>query len=131
MTIIRNNSLKKNEILSKKNEINEIFLNGRSSLEKPIVTYFLKVSYIQDSPVKVLFAVPKKRINKANKRNYVKRQLKEAYRNNKHDLINVCSIKRIGVNIAFIYSDSGFINYFELEKKIILSLQKIVDTINT
>lgn len=121
-------SLKKNEILSKKDEINDLFTTGDSFLESFIVTYFLSVNRdVDETPVKVLFSVPKKKITKAAKRNLVKRRLKEAYRLNKIELINHCKANKSSINIAFVYNSEEIENYSLIEKKIILSLQKIID----
>jgi len=51
----------------------------------------------------IMISVPKKRFKRAVKRNKVKRQIREGYRKNKQELLNVLNEKEHGLAIAFIY----------------------------
>ncbi len=120
------NSFNKNERLSKKTEIDALFFRGKSFVEKPVLVYYKKCLYDKDAPVKIIISVSKKKLAKAIDRNLIKRRIKEAYRKNKQELIKTCNNNNIGLNIAFVYLNNEIKNYDSIEKKIVLSLQKII-----
>ncbi len=72
----------KQEKLKSRKTIDLLFLEGRSFTKSPIKLIYIQ---IEDSEVnKAGFSVPKKHFKKAVDRNRLKRQMREAYRNNKH-----------------------------------------------
>ena len=54
--------------------------------------------------VEVMFSVPKKFHKRANKRNLLKRRMREAYRLNNSELKSLCQSRGVAFDIAFIYS---------------------------
>ena len=86
-------TLKKNEILSKKKEINTLFSDGASLFKYPLKMVYILKEKENDNSSKVLFSVtvPKRNIKKAVKRNLIKRRMREAYRLNKNKLYNKIS----------------------------------------
>jgi ribonuclease P protein component len=87
---------------------------------------------IRDSvPSSVLVSVPKKRFKRAVKRNRLKRLMREAYRLNKTLLIEKLEEKQLQVHIAFNYVSDDELDFATVEKKMKLSLQKLVDRIES
>ncbi len=78
----------KKEKLKSKKLFEELFEEGKSIREHPIKLLYLKTEYLENTPIKVGFAVPKKRFGSAVKRNKIKRLMREAYRLNKHLVFN-------------------------------------------
>lgn len=128
---MRNYKLNKKEILSSKKQIETLFLEGKSFYNSPIrILYIIRNEQNETKyPVNILFAVPKKYVKTAVKRNLIKRKLKEAYRKNKKDLVEFCMNRNVKINIACVYSTNIIADYGLLEEKIILSLQKIINDI--
>ena len=91
-----------------------------------MVAFPLRVVYIltekentDDACVKMLVSVPKRHFKRAVKRNRVKRQVREAYRKNKHDLLkNVDSMKNRLLSLAFIWLDDNLHSSKDVEKKV-------------
>ncbi len=73
----------------------------------------------------VLFSVPKKFLKRANKRNLMKRRTREAYRHNKHTLIESATAKRVNIYVAFVYNTSVIHDYNTVENGVRNALEKI------
>lgn len=71
----------------------------------------------QKFPVKIAFAVPKKRFKNATDRNLLKRRMREAFRLNKQELYQSLENKNIKVNILLVYIGSEILSYKEIEEK--------------
>ena len=110
------------EKLKSRKQITQLFDEGLSLKEYPIRLRFLKVDEV-DSQFKVAFSVPKRNVKLAVNRNRIKRMLREAYRLNKHILIDDVESSFI---LMFIYTDKIEWEYQDLERKMILLLYKFV-----
>ena len=71
--------------------------------------------------------VPKKRFKRAVKRNLVKRQVREAYRKNKHLLLDALASRNKRLIIAFIWLDNHIHSSAEVEEKVKKLLFHIVE----
>ena len=105
------NTFKKNERLTRHSDIQELFKNGSS-----FYLYPFKIIYSpnEDGP-RVLFSVPKKLFKKAVVRNKIKRQMREAYRQNK---IHDDQGEVFKFNIAYIYLAKEPLDYKTIENKL-------------
>lgn len=77
------------------------------------------------APVQVLISVSKKRFKRANKRNRVKRLVREAYRLNKSDLHLQLNEMSQQIAVAFIYLPSELLDYNSVEKGVRKALKKL------
>ena len=97
------NALPKCERLCSLRALRRLFEEGRSGFVYPFrYTYFTEES---TSPsVEVLFSVPKRNHKRANKRNLLKRRMREAYRLNNAELKSEVHSRGKALDIAFVYS---------------------------
>lgn len=114
---------KKEKITSEK-EIDQLFSSGRSGFIYPIKVIFDINTNIPNER-KVLVTVSKRYLKNAVDRNLIKRRLREAYRLNALNLINVLEEKQISINIGFIYTSSKIIPFEKTERIIIKHLSNI------
>jgi ribonuclease P protein component len=123
------NSFSKPEHLCGEKRITRLFTQGEAFIAYPLRVVFV-IEPIKDSvPSSVLVSVPKKRFKRAVKRNRLKRLMREAYRLNKTLLIEMLEEKHLQVHIAFNYVSDDELDFAAVEKKMKLSLQKLVDRI--
>ncbi|KAA6327108.1 Ribonuclease P protein component [termite gut metagenome] len=120
------NTLSKAERLSSKRIIETLFAGGAKSFS----IFPLRIVYIPSdnlaSPAAILISVSKKRFKRAVKRNRVKRQIREAYRKNKHDLLDMLEEKGLKLAIAFIYLDDKLMPSVEMEQNMKLLLTRLI-----
>jgi ribonuclease P protein component len=125
------NSFSKPEHLCGEKRITRLFTQGEAFIAYPLRVVFV-IEPIRDSvPSSVLVSVPKKRFKRAVKRNRLKRLMREAYRLNKTSLIEKLEEKQLQVHIAFNYVSDDELDFATVEKKMKLSLQKLVDRIES
>ena len=124
-----NFSLKKNERLRSKNDIDKLFTSGESFVIYPcrIVYKFSDSNF--SSKASILISIPKKRFKRAVKRNLLRRRTREAYRLNKNSLLHNLPNNRT-LNIAFLYISNELNDYSVIEKKMKESLVRLNKEIN-
>lgn len=125
-------SFGKEEKLCFEKSIDRLFKEGKS-----FVAYPLRVVYLIDKQddlagqlCKVLISVPKRKFKRANKRNRIKRLVREAYRLNKHLLVDALREKAVSVDVALIFLKDELPAYDEVEKgvrKMLLMLKNEIE----
>lgn len=115
MTIQRY-TLSKEERLSWKRYIDLLFEKGQSFIAFPLRVVYLPMEEEMRAPVSMMISVPKKKFKRAVKRNLIKRQVREAYRVHKYDLIEPLTEKNKGMLVAFLYVDKEIHPFADIEK---------------
>ena len=108
--------LSKQERLSWKRYIDRLFAEGQSFIAFPLRVVFLAVEEEELPPASMLVSVPKKRFKRAVKRNAIKRQVREAYRVRKHDLLDHIDLNQKKLLVAFLYVDNEIHPFSQIEK---------------
>jgi ribonuclease P protein component len=115
-------SFRKNEKLSSRKLISELFEKGRSKSAGCLrVVYYFTDEEIP-APAQVLISVSKKAFKRAIKRNKLKRRIREAFRLNKNDFLSLLVEKKRKLLIAIIYTENSIQSFFEIQ----ISLQQII-----
>lgn len=120
-----NNNFKRKSFLKLKSEIQTLFYKAKK-IKNPnfrLLYYFEFNS--QQSGLKLFVSAPKKFLKSAVNRNTAKRRFKEAFRQNCHQLKEISETHNIKIFIGIIQNNSSLIKYSDIEKDLILSLQKI------
>jgi|SRR6185312_738806 len=123
---VRRLSLRKNERLYERKAIEEVFDKGRSIKEHPVRLLWLIRPASDNIPVKVAFTVSSRIFKRAVDRNLIKRRMREAYRKNKAGVFEAFGEKKLQSLIMFIYVDNKIAEYAEIESKIIVALQRLI-----
>lgn len=125
------NTLRKVERLDKKKIIEKMFAGGSSSFSVfPLRVVYLPVEEL-DADASILISVAKRRFKRAVKRNRVKRQIREAYRVNKHELLNALADKKYRLAIAFIYLSDQLVESSVIEERMKAALMRITEKVAT
>lgn len=100
--------------------IRRLFESGDGGFVYPF-RYFTFAEADTEASVRLLFSVPKRYHKRANKRNLLKRRMREAYRLNKGRL----GEHTTALDLALIYSAKEVVEYQKVER----SVQKILDQV--
>lgn len=124
-------TFRKEERLCSQKTIELLFAQGQSFVKYPFrVIYLEQPDHTFPVPAQVLMSVSKKRFKRANRRNWIRRRMKEAYRLNKDAFYQWLVKKESGMALAFIYLPTEMLSFAEIEKGIIQSLRKLCETID-
>lgn len=75
--------------------------------------------------IRVMVSVPKRNHKRANKRNLLKRRMRESYRLNKEPLVSACIERRKTVNLAFVYASKEVEEFKTIEHAIRTIISKL------
>lgn len=123
----RRYTLSKEERLSWKRYIDLLFAEGQSFVAFPLRVVYLPVEEENLAPVSIMVSVPKKKFRRAVKRNLIKRQVREAYRVRKYDLIDPLTEKNKRILVAFLYLDKEIHPFSDMEKAMTKALNVLRD----
>ena len=129
----RRYTFSKEERLCSKKLIERLFAGGNRSFPAfPLRVVYMPLSAHENpTDVSILISVPKKRFKHAVKRNLVKRQVREAYRLNKHILIDSLKAQESPQKmvLAFIWLDNKIHSTNEVEYKVKKLLHHIAENL--
>lgn len=120
-------TLDKDERVTGRTMVETLFGGGAS---RSMSYYPIRVVYCltqrETAPVRILVSVPKRCFKRAVKRNRVKRQLREAFRKNKHLLDGrMETMPDKALALAFIWMDSQLHDSSEVERRVISLLLRV------
>ncbi len=124
-------TLPKKEHLCGEIRISKLFTEGKAFIVYPIRVVYRIDEKSDGEPVKMMVSVPKKRFKRAVKRNRLKRLMREAYRLNKAQLLDIIQLKTLNLQIAFNYVSNDEADYGLIESKMIAALKRITDNIES
>jgi ribonuclease P protein component len=119
-------ALPKSERLSSLTAVRRLFADGASGFVYPF-RYMVLKSESTTPTVEVLFSVPKRNHKRANKRNTLKRRMREAYRLNNDALHAAISEHGKEVDIAFVYSTKELLPYKTIEHAVRRILAEVAE----
>lgn len=125
-------TLRKAERLNSKILVGKMFEGGVS---KSFSIFPIRIVYMPvekgEASASILISVSKRRFKRAVKRNRVKRQIREAYRKNKHLLLDGLQSREQQLAIAFIYLSDELIATSELEEKMRIALLRLSEKLSS
>ena len=123
------NTFKKEERLTNKKVFEQLFNSGKGFVLSPFRFLWIESKFNSSFPVQLGISVPKKSFPKAVDRNKLKRRIRESYRKNKHVLYEMLKKKNLSLALMIIYTIKDELAYADIEKKMVLSLQKMASII--
>jgi len=120
-------TFKKEERLCKNKIIKILFEEGKKFHVYPFKIIWMDIESDSKYPARILISVSKRFFKKAVDRNKIRRQIREVYRKNKSLFYEYLSRQKKQCVFTILYTDSAFIPFIELEKKIIIILQRLID----
>ena len=126
---MKRHTLKKHDRLKSKKLLDSLFKTGETFTVGPIRVFYRSHQEPINSKLQMVVAVPKRKIRKAADRNRVKRLIREAYRINNGELKQTLENAPENWSIGFFYRSSEIPVFKEVNDKIILSLQRLLQQI--
>ncbi len=125
-------TFKKQERVTNKTIIKQLFSKGNSFNNFPIRLVWIEQEADGYFPVEVLISVPKRTFPHATDRNQVRRRIREAYRLQKHTLIQILkeTVPQKKYSFCLLYNAPAIQDYAAIElavKNIIVRFLKIVE----
>ncbi len=118
-----NQSFSKQERIRSKKEIEELFNKGSYFYLYPFKVFYRFLEG-DSAPHSVLISVPKRNFKKAVDRNFIKRQIKEAYRTQKQVLFETPMPR---LQFAYVYTAKDKQNSAVIKNKLLKSLKRLLD----
>ena len=123
-------SFRKDEILRKKKLIDRLFADGTSFFIYPFKIFWLSTPLENDFPAQILISVTKRHFKHAVDRNRIKRQIREIYRINKHQLYEHLEKSNHQGALAIIYTANVHMSSEVLEIKIKTAIKRLLTEID-
>ena len=128
---MKENGFDKSQHLCSKKRIDTLFAAKTSFVVYPIrVIYHLEPSQADLTAVQLLLSVSKRHFKRAVKRNRVKRQLREAYRNNSSALRRLVAEQSLHLDIAFLWLADELYSSELVNEKICEAITVLTNKIN-
>ena len=116
-------TLPKSEKLHSFGAIRRLFTEGRGGFIYPL-RYVVYAEAADEMEAEILFSTPKKFLKRANKRNKIRRRMREAYRLNKQML---AGSEPRHLQVALIYSSKESLDYKTIENATQKILEKLCE----
>ncbi len=113
------------ERIKNSTEITTLIQQGRAFFLAPYKVYY-SWGTPTVAPVRVAFAIPKKKFGKAVTRNKLKRFSREAFRLQREQLLPLCHEKNEHLNMLFMYQKTAVIPYPKLYESIGAAIDQII-----
>lgn len=126
---VERNTFSKNERLRSRKLIEKIIAEGKSISVNPFRMSWTITQLDTTFPAQLAIAVPKRYFKKAVDRNRIKRLIREVYRKNKSGIYSLLRSKEIQCAMLLVFSGRKVPGYEEVEKKILLTLQKFEEAV--
>lgn len=120
-------SFPKSEKLCKLAYIQKLFSEGESVQSFPLKMIFTPIDFRPNVPFQLLVSVPKKGVKKANKRNRIKRLIRESYRLQKHFFVPNASQSYA---VALIFTGKEMPDYELISQKVMRCFEKFTQAVN-
>lgn len=128
-SILQRNTLQAVERLKLRKQIETLFQSGEAFSIFPLRVIYrfapMARTVEETSPVRIGFSIPKKRVKKANKRNTIKRLLREAWRTQKQTLYQTMPDGQ-QLHCFLIFTGQGSLTFTEAQKAVSLVMDKLI-----
>jgi len=122
---MKEQSFAKKDKLKSRTAIAELFTNSNSFGKNPLrIIWREESNSMPERSLKILIAVPKKKVRKAVQRNRIKRLLREVYRHHKYEIINMLKKEGVEMHLGILYVGGPIVTFDKIEQCLIELLKR-------
>jgi ribonuclease P protein component len=110
--MIKRFGLRKTEKLKSRKQIEDLFATGNSFNVFPVKVIYKFFTGEEESAVRVGVTVSQRNFKRAVDRNRIKRLLREAYRLQKNEFLDLLRTNKMRANVFFIYTDKKISSFW-------------------
>jgi len=125
------NTFKRSEKLKSSRIIGELFKSGDIITVLPLKLFWKLNNNNQTILARMAVTVPAKNFKRAVDRNLIKRRIREAYRLNKHNLIDSLSDNKLSIIFVFLYLPKTIYPYEQISEAVIKVLTTFSDRLKS
>jgi ribonuclease P protein component len=122
-------TLRKEERLKKKKQIDRLFTSGRSFYIFPFKVYWLVLDKEHPYPAEVLISASKRSMKRAVRRNRIKRLVREAYRHQKMEFYDLLEEHQWHALVGIIYTSPDLMNFDQIKEKINRVMSRLLEEV--
>jgi len=126
---VSRNTFSKDERLRSRKLIEKIVDDGKSIRLNPFRLSWVETELKSTFPVQIAITVPKRFFKRAVDRNRIKRLIREVYRKNKTGIYSLLQSLKIQCALLLVFNGTAIPDYAEVEKKLLLTLQRFEETL--
>lgn len=116
--------------LKRKKLFEEVFASGKVLRTQGLSLVFKIATLEKNVITQAGFSVPKRRFKKATDRNYLKRIMREAWRQQRPEAEDLIKIKNLQLALVFVFTGQQRIHFDGINQKISLLLQQVLNELN-
>jgi len=116
------------ERLKSRKQIDALFGGGRRFSQFPLRITYQLLPAVDNAGAQVGVTVSKKNFAKATDRNRIKRRLREAYRLQKEELVQILKEKNLQAAIFFMYTDSNMASFDIVKEAVKKAIGQLIST---
>jgi ribonuclease P protein component len=124
------NTFRKGERLCSQKLIAQLFAEGDVLMKYPFRVVYMIKDKEKGYPAQVIMSVSKRRFKRANKRNLLRRRMKEAFRLNKHSLYEFLDAHNKLLICSVIYLPTEELDYVAIEKGMKKTLARLMEAVS-
>jgi len=111
-------TLNKSQRIKKKRIFDELFKSGFSKTKHPVRIVWIETDLVEANSLQTAYVVPKRLFKSAAIRNLLKRRIKEAFRINQQEVLDLLNENKKQYAILFMYSSNKQSDYLNIEKSV-------------
>lgn len=132
-TLVQRNTLHKEERLHLKRDVDALFASGTAFIAYPlrVILHTRPCAEDEQAGAAILAVVAKRYFKRANKRNRIKRLIRESYRQHKHPLLDYARTHQLRIHLGCLSVAKELPSYREVERGMLKAIARTIEQLSS